>query len=89
MTNILVDLDGYLKIIDFGIAKKFEVDEKDEGMEGTYEYMAPEILNGEGHDLTVDWWSLGIILYEMLFGESPFADEDRVQGMLKIIETEV
>lgn len=50
---------------------------------GTVEYMAPEIIQGgeDGHDMTVDWWSLGVLLYELLTCESPFApsDEDSSQ----------
>lgn len=58
-----MDTDGYLKIADFGMAKKLKIDEKAMTFCGTPEYLAPEIITGEGHDKTADWWSLGILMY--------------------------
>ncbi len=61
--NILMDDDGYLKIADFGMAKHLKGDEKAMSFCGTPEYLAPEIITGEGHNKTVDWWSFGILMY--------------------------
>jgi protein kinase X len=72
--NILINLNGYLKITDFGFAKK--VDGKTYTLCGTPEYMAPEIILNRGHSKPVDWWTLGILTYEMLIGIDPFNDED-------------
>ena len=70
--NILIDEDGYLRLVDFGMAKVLQGDEKATSFCGTPEYLAPEIITGEGHNKSADWWSYGILMYEMLFGIPPF-----------------
>ena len=64
--NILIDEDGYLKLTDFGFAKVCET--RTYTLCGTPEYLAPEIIMGHGHNHGVDWWALGILLYEMISG---------------------
>ena len=70
--NILMDENGYLKIADFGMAKILNQNEKATSFCGTPEYLAPEIITGEGHNAAADWWSFGILIYEMLCGIPPF-----------------
>jgi serum/glucocorticoid-regulated kinase 2 len=70
--NILIDEDGYLKLADFGMAKMLKDQEKAFSLCGTPEYFPPEIITREGHNKAADWWSYGILLYEMLFGIPPF-----------------
>ena len=69
--NLLIDREGYLKLIDFSFAKKLP-----NGITftlcGTPEYLAPEVVQGTGHGRGVDWWTLGILLFEMLVGQPPF-----------------
>lgn len=72
--NLLLDKEGYLKITDFGFAKV--VSYKTYTLCGTPEYIAPEVLLNKGHGKGVDWWTLGILMYEMLVGDPPFLDED-------------
>lgn len=68
--NILLDKLGHIKLADFGFAK--EVRDKCYSICGTSEYLAPEIILNKGHGMEVDWWALGILVYEMLTGNLPF-----------------
>jgi len=72
--NLLFDRDGYLKLVDFGFAKK--VEDRTWTVCGTPEYMAPEIILNKGHNKAVDWWTVGIIIFEMLVGFPPFEGND-------------
>jgi len=69
---LLVAADGHLKITDFGFAKQIE--DKTFTLCGTPEYLAPEIIMSIGHNHSVDWWALGILIFEMLAGYIPFSD---------------
>jgi serine/threonine protein kinase len=69
--NILISKDNKLKLCDFGWAKELTLENRSTFC-GTMEYMAPEIVGSENYDYSVDIWSLGILLYELLFGHSPF-----------------
>lgn len=62
LENILIDHDGYLKIIDYGLAKIIGQDELSMSFCGTPEYLAPEMVSHAGHDKNVDWWALGVLM---------------------------
>ena len=81
--NILLDKEGYLKITDFGFAKIVEF--KTFTLCGTPEYIAPEVILNKGHGKGVDWWTLGILIYEMLTGEPPFVDGEPMGIYQKIL----
>jgi serine/threonine protein kinase len=68
----LIDLDGHIKLADFGLSKRLNGRERTYSFCGSPEYMSPEMLKGEGHDYAVDFYSLGAILFEMLTGLPPF-----------------
>ena len=71
--NILIDKTGHIKLTDFGLSKIFKSkNDKAYTICGSPNYLAPEILTNKGYDFTVDWWSLGCVMYELLIGLSPF-----------------
>ena len=71
--NVLIDINGHIKLTDFGLSKIIQKPkEKAYTICGTPQYLAPEVLSDKGYDCTVDWWSLGCVLYELLVGRSPF-----------------
>mmetsp|Transcript_74595 Transcript_74595/g.159855 ORF Transcript_74595/g.159855 Transcript_74595/m.159855 type:complete len:324 (+) Transcript_74595:124-1095(+) len=83
--NILMCSNGYLKITDFGLAKLVAPGVRSYTVCGTPDYMAPEVLLNKGHCTSVDWWSLGVLIYEMLVGQPPFSDEDASDIYRKIL----
>ncbi len=68
----MVDERGYLKLIDYGLAKAVQENKLAMSYVGTPEYFSPEMIDNTGHDMTVDWWAVGILAYEMLIGVTPF-----------------
>jgi len=81
--NLVLDWEGYPKITDFGFAK--EVRSKTYTMCGTPDYLAPEILQGLGHDKAVDWWTLGILTFEMVNSMPPFYSRKKMNTYRKIL----
>lgn len=73
--NILINENGYLKLIDFGAAKVLPKEHKrTQSLIGTPHYMAPETLTGKGYGVYADLWSLGVVLFEFMVGYMPFGD---------------
>ncbi|CAI9287446.1 unnamed protein product [Lactuca saligna] len=84
--NILLDVDGHALLTDFGLAKEFDENARSNSLCGTVEYMSPEIILGKGHDKAADWWSVGILLFEMLTGQPPFHGGNRDKVQKKIVK---
>ncbi|XP_067871204.1 cGMP-dependent protein kinase 2 [Heterodontus francisci] len=76
--NLMLDTEGYIKLVDFGFAKKIGKGQKTWTFCGTPEYVAPEIILNKGHDFGVDFWSLGILVFELLTGSPPFSGYDQM-----------
>lgn len=88
--NLLIGNTGYLKLCDFGFSKKIGFDGRTWTFCGTPEYVAPEIILNKGHDFAADFWSIGILAFELLNGSPPFISNDPMKiyhMILKGIET--
>jgi serine/threonine protein kinase len=86
--SILLDADGHISLTDFGLSKESLQDKKTYSFCGTVEYMAPEIVTRKGHTNAVDWWSFGVLMFEMLTGVLPFKGQNRVETLKQIIKYE-
>ena len=86
--NILIDVDGHLKIADFGLSKIIPKDKRSFSFCGSPEYMCPEILKGTGHDRRADIYCIGALLYELVVGFPPHFDTDHNEIYKKIINSE-
>ncbi|XP_051507455.1 ribosomal protein S6 kinase alpha-2 [Myxocyprinus asiaticus] len=88
--NILLDEEGHIKITDFGLSKEaIDHDKRAYSFCGTIEYMAPEVVNRGGHTQSADWWSFGVLMFEMLTGSLPFQGKDRKETMALILKAKL
>ncbi|KAG5927482.1 hypothetical protein E4U42_002191 [Claviceps africana] len=91
--NLLLDKDGHIKLVDFGFAKRLGY-KGDHPVEtytlcGTPEYLAPEVIHNKGHTTAVDWWALGILIYEFLTGYPPFWHQNPIEIYKQIVKRPV
>nr|XP_018897131.1 PREDICTED: cGMP-dependent protein kinase, isozyme 1-like [Bemisia tabaci]XP_018897132.1 PREDICTED: cGMP-dependent protein kinase, isozyme 1-like [Bemisia tabaci]XP_018897133.1 PREDICTED: cGMP-dependent protein kinase, isozyme 1-like [Bemisia tabaci] len=84
--NLLLDAKGYVKMVDFGFSKRLSYNMKTWTFCGTPEYVAPEVILNKGHDRAVDYWSLGILIFELLSGCPPFKGPDAMKIYNLILE---
>ncbi|NXM58830.1 PKN2 kinase, partial [Illadopsis cleaveri] len=90
LDNLLLDADGFVKIADFGLCKEgIGFGDRTNTFCGTPEFLAPEVLTDISYTRAVDWWGLGVLIYEMLVGESPFPGDDEEEVFDSIVNDEV
>ncbi|XP_041979884.1 ribosomal protein S6 kinase 2 beta isoform X2 [Aricia agestis] len=87
--NILLDADGHIALTDFGLSKLPPSSDKAYSFCGTVEYMAPEVVNRKGHTMAADWWSFGVLMFEMLTGNLPFHGSTRHETMTQILKAKL
>jgi len=88
--NVLIDSEGHIMLTDFGLSRE-NVKKGENGAKsfcGSYAYLAPEVVRMKGHGKTVDWYLLGVILYEMLTGLPPYYADDKQELFKKILTNE-
>ncbi|XP_041667587.1 serine/threonine-protein kinase N2 [Cheilinus undulatus] len=90
LDNLLMDADGYVRIADFGLCKEgMGHGDRTSTFCGTPEFLAPEVLTDNNYTRCVDWWGLGVLIYEMLVGESPFPGDDEEEVFDSIVNDDV
>ncbi|XP_021695825.1 serine/threonine-protein kinase N isoform X2 [Aedes aegypti] len=90
LDNLLLDTEGYVKIADFGLCKEgMGFGDRTGTFCGTPEFLAPEVLTETSYTRAVDWWGLGVLIFEMLVGESPFPGDDEEEVFDSIVNDEV
>jgi len=88
--NVLLGRDGHIVVTDFGLAKEgLHDNERTETRAGTPEYLAPEVIKGEKYTKSVDWWAVGILVFEMLTGSPPFVDSDIQKLFQKVMSGDI
>lgn len=83
--NVLLDFEGFIKLTDFGLSKDLSAIDQTSTFCGTAEYLAPELVNHQNYDYSIDWWTLGIFTFELLYGHTPFANPNRIKMFQNII----
>ncbi|KAI9502400.1 kinase-like domain-containing protein, partial [Coemansia spiralis] len=83
--NILMDHQGHVALTDFNIATRVHDNKPHYAMAGTANYMAPEVVSGAGYTYSVDWWSLGVVMYECIYGKRPFRNKKNADELKRAL----
>ena len=90
LDNLLLDREGYVKLADFGLCKEgMGPFDRTSTFCGTPEFLAPEVLTEASYTRAIDWWGLGVLIFEMLVGEPPFSGEDEEEIFDSIVNDDV
>lgn len=87
--NVLLDSNGHVKLTDFGLSKDLNSEEMTSTFCGTNEYLSPEIVSHSSYGISVDWWTLGILIYELVYCKTPFYSQNKSQMFKNIMESDV
>eukprot|EP01129_Flabellula_baltica_P010457 TRINITY_DN4421_c0_g1_i1.p1 TRINITY_DN4421_c0_g1~~TRINITY_DN4421_c0_g1_i1.p1 ORF type:complete len:460 (-),score=86.96 TRINITY_DN4421_c0_g1_i1:43-1422(-) len=87
--NVLIDASGHIVLTDFGLSKELEEEELTDSFCGTPEYFAPEMIGTEGYTMDIDWYAIGILLYEIVVGSPPFESEDEDHLYRQILNDQI
>ena len=87
--NILLDKYGYIKLTDFGASKMLHGKNSVIGFAGTPDYLAPEVLKNHKITKSTDWWTFGVLIYEMLYDKTPFHMENNKDIFKKILNSNI
>ena len=88
LENIMLDADGHIKLVDFGLSKDITISQETSTFCGTPEYIAPELILEKPYDYKADWWAFGILTYELLFGETPFYKSSYKKILDAVVKTQ-
>ncbi len=88
LENVLMDAEGHVKLVDFGLCKKLGPRGRSKSFCGTEEYMAPEVIACTGHNSAADWWALGVLAIELLSTITPFGNSDGDNSIMEKITNE-
>ncbi|PIA53558.1 hypothetical protein AQUCO_00900262v1 [Aquilegia coerulea] len=89
--NVLIQHSGHITLTDFDLSRvltpkiPFSNGERSNSFVGTEEYVSPEVVRGDGHEFAVDWWALGILIYEMMYGKTPFRGKNRKETFRNVL----
>lgn len=87
--NVLIAMDGHIRLADYGFAKKMEPRDSTFTVCGTVDYLAPEIIKKQGHGFGVDLWAIGVLIFEMLAGYPPFEDDSQIAICTRILDVDL
>lgn len=87
--NVLLDTDGHVRLTDFSLSKDLRSNDLTSTFCGTNEYLAPEVVRGESYGIAIDWWTVGVLMYEMMYGKTPFFCANKAQMFKRVLTADI